>query len=77
MQSWPTFDSELLIDDVIELPVQIMGKVRGKISVPLDLPDDEVQNIALNDQHISSLLEGLTIRKIIVVPNTIVNIVAN
>jgi leucyl-tRNA synthetase len=74
---WPTFDPEKLVADVIELPVQIMGKVRGRVSVSANASDEEVEKAALSDPNISALLETLSIRKIIIVPNKIINIVAN
>jgi leucyl-tRNA synthetase len=75
--SWPTFDSALLVEDELELPVQIMGKVRGRVTVPADASDEIVKKAALEDSNISALLENLTIRKVIIVPNKIINIVAN
>jgi leucyl-tRNA synthetase len=74
---WPTFDPEKLVADNIELPVQIMGKVRGRVSVSTNASDEEVKKAALSDPNIRALLETLTIRKIIIVPNKIINIVAN
>jgi len=75
--SWPTFDSALLVEDELELPVQIMGKVRGRVTVPADASDEVVKKAAIEDSNISALLENLTIRKVIIVPNKIINIVAN
>ena len=75
--SWPTFDATLLVTDTLELPVQIMGKVRGRVTVPANAEDDAVEKVALSDPNISALLENLTIRKVIIVPNKIINIVAN
>jgi len=75
--SWPTFDSALLVEDELELPVQIMGKVRGRVTVPADASDEIVKKAALEDSNISALLVNLTIRKVIIVPNKIINIVAN
>ena len=74
---WPTFDPALLVADTLELPVQIMGKVRGRVKVPANACDADVEKAALEDPNIGALLENLTIRKIIVVPNKIINIVAN
>jgi leucyl-tRNA synthetase len=54
-----------------------MGKVRGRVTVPANADDDEVEKAALQDPNISALLENLTIRKVIIVPNKIINIVAN
>ncbi|MCH2146920.1 MAG: leucine--tRNA ligase [Phycisphaerales bacterium] len=76
-EAWPSFNEAMLTSDVIELPVQIMGKVRGKIEVPADASQEDIETLAVQDEHIASLIEGKTIRKIIVVPKQIVNIVAN
>ncbi len=76
-QSWPGFDDAMLHDDEIELPVQIMGKVRGRIMVPADADQQAIEQMAMNDDHVSEMLEGKTIRKVIVVPGKIINIVAN
>ena len=77
MQTWPAFDPQKLIAELLELPVQIMGKVRGRITVPADANDAQVEQLALQDEQISQLLEHLTVRKVIVVQNKIVNIVAS
>ena len=61
----------------MELPVQIMGKVRGRITVPANADDAHVEACALQDEQISKLLKDLTIRKVIVVSKKIVNIVAS
>jgi leucyl-tRNA synthetase len=74
---WPTFDKAMLVASTIELPVQIMGKVRGKIIVPASADSDEIERVALSDERIKDCLCGLTVRKIIVVPGKIINIVAN
>jgi leucyl-tRNA synthetase len=75
--AWPTVDPALLRDDEIEIPVQILGKVRGKITVAADADQSTVEHAALNDDKIAPLLEGKTVRKVVVVPGKIVNIVAN
>jgi leucyl-tRNA synthetase len=74
-QPWPQADPAMLRDDQVELPVQIMGKVRGKISVPADADEAAVGRAALADPKIASIIEGKTVRKVIVVPGKIVNIV--
>ena len=76
MHPWPEFNPELLVADVIEMPVQIMGKIRGRISVPAGASPKEVETLALGDEHIASLLEDVTVQKVIVVPKKIINIVA-
>jgi leucyl-tRNA synthetase len=59
------------------LPVQINGKRRGEVTVPAGLGQAEVEQIALADEGVARHLEGLTVRKVIVVTDRIVNIVAN
>ena len=77
MQTWPEFNPKLLVEEHVEIPVQIMGKVRGRISIPVDADDSEVEDIALKDEQIRPLLENLTVQKVIIIPNKIINIVAN
>jgi leucyl-tRNA synthetase len=74
---WPKPDADLLVDDAIVLPVQVNGKRRAEVSVPADAASDAVEAIAMADAAVKRSLEGLAVRKIIVVPGRIVNIVAN
>ena len=73
---WPAFDPALTEDAVKILPVQVNGKRRGEISAPAGAEPAEVEKIVLDDPEIARRLEGLTIRKVIVVKDRIVNIVA-
>jgi len=73
---WPAFDPALTEDAVKILPVQVNGKRRGEISAPAGAEQAEVEAILKADPEIAQRLEGLTIRKIIVVKDRIVNIVA-
>ena len=73
---WPAFDPALTEDAVRVLPVQVNGKRRGEISAPAGASAADVEKIVLDDPEIARRLEGLTIRKVIVVPDRIVNIVA-
>ncbi len=77
VSQWPVFDEAMLTASTVELPVQIMGKVRGKITVPAEANAEEIEQSALQDERVKECLEGLTVRKIIVVPGKIINIVAN
>jgi len=76
MAPWPAFDPALTEDAVRILPVQVNGKRRGEISAPAGASAADVEKIVLDDPEIARRLEGLTIRKVIVVPDRIVNIVA-
>ncbi len=74
---WPSYDESKLVDETIEIPVQINGKVRTLLKVALDISKDEILKLAKEDETIKNQLEGKTIRKEIYVPKKIVNIVAN
>jgi leucyl-tRNA synthetase len=74
---WPKADPALAADDERVLPIQINGKRRGEIKVKAGAAEDEVQKIALADPNVLAHLEGVTVRKVIVVKDRIVNIVAN
>ncbi len=73
---WPVFDPALTEDDEKILPVQINGKRRGEIRAPAGASEAEVEKLVLGDAEIARRLEGLTIRKVIVVKDRIVNLVA-
>ena len=76
-ESWPQWQEEALKRDAITVVVQVNGKLRGRVEVPADSSQEEVQKAALADAGIMRHLEGKTVRKIIVVPGKLVNIVAN
>jgi len=73
--SWPEVDSSALVQDSIELVIQVNGKLRSKISVSATATSDEVQALALCDEHALRFIAGKPIRKVIVVPKKLVNIV--
>ena len=74
---WPDYDPALAEDAVKVLPVQVNGKRRGEISAPAGAEPADVEKMVLEDPEIARRLEGLTIRKVIVVKDRIVNIVAS
>ncbi|KAB8125889.1 leucine--tRNA ligase [Gracilibacillus oryzae] len=74
---WPKFDESKLVQNEVEIVVQILGKVRAKLMVSKNATKEEIEEIALQDPSIKERLEGKTIRKVIVVPGKLVNIVAN
>ncbi len=76
-QSWPVYDEALLVKDEIEIAIQVNGKLRGKITVANNENDLVVENLAKENENVIKHIEGLTIRKVIVVKNRLVNIVAN
>ncbi|GMC02241.1 leucine--tRNA ligase [Enterococcus thailandicus] len=74
---WPTYDEAALVEDEIEVVFQVNGKVRSKANVAHDLGKDELEKVALADEAIQEQIAGKTVRKVIAVPNKLVNIVAN
>ena len=76
-EPWPTYDETKLVEDEVEIVLQVMGKVRAKINVPKDISKEELEELALNNERIQEWIEGKTVRKVIVVPGRLVNIVAN
>lgn len=75
--AWPTYDEEALVENEVEVILQVNGKVRSKAMIAVDLPKDELEKLAMADEHIQRNIEGKTVRKVIVVSNKLVNIVAN
>ena len=75
-EPFPVADPAMLVDDTVEYPVQVNGKVRGRITVAADAADEAVTAAALADERVQVALAGATPRKIIVVPGRMVNIVA-
>ncbi|EMY5505851.1 leucine--tRNA ligase [Bacillus wiedmannii] len=73
--SWPTFDESKLVEDEVEIVVQVMGKVRAKLTMSKDASKEEMEQLAL--EAIQDQIEGKTVRKVIVVPGKLVNVVAN
>ncbi|MDC0461984.1 leucine--tRNA ligase [Alphaproteobacteria bacterium] len=72
---WPIVFESLLIDDTIEIAVQINGKVRAKLNLPLDMPKNEVETAALLNEDVKKYLDGNDVKRVIVVPNRIINVV--
>ena len=74
-RSWPEFDESALELDTIELVVQVNGKLRGRVSVPADAGKDDIETLAIADENVQRFVDGKAIRKLIVVPGRLVNIV--
>ena len=72
---FPVADPALLVDDTVEYPVQVNGKVRGHIIVAADADADDVEAAALADAKVVAALDGATPKKVIVVPGRMVNVV--
>ena len=75
-QRWPSVDEAALELDTVELVVQVNGKLRGRVAVPADAARDVIEKVALADENVQRFVAGKEIRKVIVVPGRLVNIVA-
>ncbi|HBQ03050.1 MAG TPA: leucine--tRNA ligase [Halieaceae bacterium] len=75
--SWPVLDESALKRDEIEVVVQVNGKVRAKLSVAAQADKDSIERAAMEHENVKRFVEGLTVRKVIVVPGKLVNVVAN
>ena len=76
-QPWPIFDPASLIEDEIEIVLQVNGKVRDKLFVANGASNEEVEKLALDSEKVKAFIDGFTVRKVIVVPGRLVNVVAN
>lgn len=72
---WPSYDESKIVDETVEIAVQINGKVRARIDVLKKSSKEELEQIALGDEKVKSFLEGKEIKKVIVIPGRLVNIV--
>ncbi|MFA6628055.1 MAG: class I tRNA ligase family protein, partial [Bacilli bacterium] len=75
--SWPTYDEDKTKDDLITFIIQVNGKIRDKIEVAAGLSKEELKTLALNNVKAQAFYQGMTVLKVIVVPNKLVNIVVN
>jgi leucyl-tRNA synthetase len=75
--AWPECDESAMARDEIELVLQVNGKLRSRINVAADADNESIEAQALADDKIQTNIEGMTVRKVIVVPGRLVNIVAN
>jgi leucyl-tRNA synthetase len=74
-QSWPGYDQALLIEDEVEIVIQINGKLRDRIKMPIVSSDEELKTAALSNPKVQDRIAGKAVRKVIVVPKKLVNIV--
>ncbi|MEO9243089.1 leucine--tRNA ligase [Pseudomonas inefficax] len=75
--SWPVVDEAALVQDTVTLVVQVNGKLRGQVEMPAAASREEIEAAARSNENVLRFIDGLTIRKVIVVPGKLVNIVAN
>lgn len=76
-EPWPTYDEAMLVDKTVTIVVQVNGKVRGKFEAAADAEEAKIREQALQLENVQHQLEGKTVRKVIVVKEKVVNIVAN
>jgi leucyl-tRNA synthetase len=74
-QKWPDYDERFLVEDEVEMVIQVNGKVRDRMKMPILATEEETKTAALANSKIQRLTAGKTIRKIVVVPKKLVNIV--
>jgi leucyl-tRNA synthetase len=75
--SWPQYDESKMQQSTVEIVLQVNSKIRSRATVSADATEDELKEIALNDESVKKSLEGLTIRKSIIVSGKLVNFIAN
>ncbi|WP_258360307.1 leucine--tRNA ligase [Moorella sulfitireducens (nom. illeg.)] len=76
LESWPGYDPEALVEEEVTLVVQVNGKVRDRVQVPVGLPEEEVKKLVLKREKVAGLLAGQEVVKVIVIPDKLVNVVA-
>jgi leucyl-tRNA synthetase len=74
-QAWPVFDPQLIVEDAMQIVIQVNGKLRDQITVPVDANEDEIKSKAQGAEKVVQHIQGKTIKKIIYVPKKLVNIV--
>jgi leucyl-tRNA synthetase len=77
LHRWPEVDEQGLVREEMTLVLQVNGKLRGRLDVPVDSSQADLERIALENPNVQRFIEGKTIRKVIVVPGRLVNVVAN
>ena len=75
--SWPKWDESALVEDQKLIVVQVNGKVRGKVTVSADISEDDLKQVALNDSNVTRFIADMTVRKVIVIPGRLVNVVVS
>lgn len=76
-KNWPAWEEALLVENTVPVVIQVNGKLRDKLEVPRDISREELEKLALASAKVNIFLDGVTVRKVIVVPGRLVNIVAN
>ena len=77
LQSWPVYDPALVVDQTVEVVVQVNGKLRARLALPVDTSRDDAMSAAKQHEHVQTWLDGNTIRKEIFVPGKLINFVVS
>jgi leucyl-tRNA synthetase len=73
--AWPAYDAEAAREEEVEIPVQVNGKLRGRVTLPADAPDADIEAAARSAPHVAAYLAGMTIVKVVIANGRLVNIV--
>jgi leucyl-tRNA synthetase len=73
--NWPGFDPEKAAEETVKIAVQVNGKLRGTVESPADAPQEEVEALARGQDNVTRYLEGVTVRRVVYVPNRLLNFV--
>ena len=74
--AWPSFNEEYLVETSVEMAVQVNGKVRDRLQVPVDMDKADIERLALNSENVKRHTDGKNVKKVIVIPGKLINIVA-
>ncbi len=77
LQEWPIPDAKMLIANTVTYPIQVNGKVRATIDVPRETSNDELEKFALAEPKVQQFIQGLTVKKVIIIAERLINVVAN
>ncbi len=77
LQPWPAFDPVVAAEEALEIPVQVNGKIRERLTVPVGTDQATLERLALDSDAVRRAIGSATVRKVIVVPGKLVNIVTN
>jgi leucyl-tRNA synthetase len=73
--AWPKYDPALIVDETVTIIVQVNGKVRSRLDVPSDIPEEKLKELVLSDEKLIPWMQGKPPRNMIIVPRKLVNIV--
>jgi leucyl-tRNA synthetase len=75
-RAWPSYSEEYLVETSVEMAVQVNGKVRDRLQIPIDMDKADIERLALDSENVQRHTEGKTVKKVIVIPKKLINIVA-